>query len=328
MRGLVTVGVLTDQAGNVGRSIGRQDGGLLEELVELGQELLLSAHDLDQAGGIVLDGEGRLPGVGLGEVAPARRVAHLDGIEGRGPLAVGEFGAREVDRTIVEVAVVARALDEHGGIVGVAKLAGDVGDGPVVVTVFEGLADRLAFEVAGDVALGAVVAEALEVVDHGALHHHLVGALGGDTGDALVDGLGDDGGGVIAGHGAGLAALEGPDGHACGALLGHADEGVGEVGDALRGDEGVERMGGAVGVPEREGGVVALARLELVDLLVHAAVAAVGVVEERGADGGVVERGVEDALVGLVGGLDPDARELLVPLVAGAAADALEVPVG
>ena len=75
----------------------------------------------------------------------------------------------------------------------------------------------------------AVVAEAAIVVDHGALHHHFVGALPVDAGEAFVAGLGDDGGGVIAGHGAGLFALQRPHGHAGGALLGHADEGVHEV---------------------------------------------------------------------------------------------------
>ena len=87
---------------------------------------------------------------------------------------------------------------------------------------------------------------------------------------------------MIAGHGAGLSALERPDGHARGALLGHADEGVGEVGDALGLEEGVGGVRGAVGVPAGEGGVVVLAGRELVDLCVHATVAAVDVVEEQG----------------------------------------------
>ena len=219
-------------------------------------------------------------------------------------------------------------MTEHVGVGGVAELVGDVGDGPVVVTVLEGLGDGLVFEVAGDVVKLAVVVEAAVVVDHGALHHALVGELDVDAGEALVDGFGDDGGGVVAGHGAGLDALERPDGHAGGALVGHADEAVGEVGDAVGLDEGVGGVSGAVGVPEGEGGVVVVAGGEGVDDVVGAAVGAVGVVEEGGAEREVIERRVEDALVGLaVGGADLDLADLRGPLGLGLMPDGVEVPV-
>ena len=71
--------------------------GWLKSASSLSRNGCVSAEELDQACGIVLDAEGGLPGVGLGVVAPLLRVAHLDGIEGRGPLAVCELGPHEAD---------------------------------------------------------------------------------------------------------------------------------------------------------------------------------------------------------------------------------------
>ena len=125
---------------------------------------------------------------------------------------------------------------------------------------------------------------------------------------------------------AGLAAAEWPHGHAFGALFGHADEAIDEERHLIGVDEGVGRVRGAVGVPKREAGVVMLAGGKGVDLVIHAAVLAVDVVEERRAEREVIEGGVEDLLVGVVGGLYVDLRELGPPGGVGFRADFVEVP--
>ena len=311
-----------------GGCVGREGGGNGKEHVETLDEGFWAAVQGDEAGGVVHDAEAGLPGVGLGVVVPAFGVSHLDGVKGGGPFAVFEFWLHEEGFLVEEVAVVGGAGLQHFGVFVVAELVGDVGDRPVVIAVLKGLGDGFTFAVGGDVAEFAVEAEALEVLVHGALHHDLVSGLGIDAGDVLSDGFGDDAGGMIAGHGAGFGALQGPDSHAGGALLGHADEGVGEVGDTVGLHEGVCGMRGAEGVPEGEGGVVVVAGGEAVRLAVHAAILTVGVVEEGGAERHMVERGVEDTLLLGVGDVGLDAGELVAPLLLCGGAGAVEVPVG
>src|ERR1700721_667767 len=102
---------------------------------------------------------------------------------------------------------------------------------------------------------------------------------------------------MVAGHGSGFAALERPHGHACGTLLRHADESVGEVGNTVGLDERVRGMRGTKGIPEREGSVVMLACGELMDLVVHAAVLAIRIVKELRAKRHVIKRCIEDFLL-------------------------------
>jgi hypothetical protein len=64
-------------------------------------------------------------------------------------------------------------------------------------------------------------------------------------------------------------------------------------------------------------GVIALAGLQLMVIAVHAAIKTVHIVEERGAEHGVIERGVEEcALIETwvwTGALDLDLPELILP---------------
>ena len=220
-----------------------------------------------------------------------------------------------------------RALVERGSGFLLAKALGHVGNCPVGIAVFKALRDRLFLDIGGNVADGAMELNAAIVVFEGALLHGLEGGRVIDAGVALHHGFGNDRGRVVAGHAAGFLALKRPHGHAVLALDGHADEAVDDIRHAVGMNQREERMLGAEGIPEREGGVIALASLELMHLAIHAAILAVHVVKERGAQHGVVERGVEDGLVFLVGRLHLDLRKLLAPDLLGLLAGGLEVPV-
>ena len=90
------------------------------------------------------------------------------------------------------------------------------------------------------------------------------------------------------------------------------------------GEQGVQ---GAVGVPQGEDGVVGES-VGGVDVLVQAAVAAVDVLVDHGAEHGVVEGRVEDRLPVVVQGLDSDPAQLAVPGGAGLGPGGVEVPAG
>jgi len=82
--------------------------------------------------------------------------------------------------------------------------------------------------------------------------------------------------------------------------------------DPLGRDQGEQRVDGTEGVPQREGAVV-VAAAGLQDLATWAAHAAVGVGNLTGVDEHMVERGVEDSLLGGWGVRDADAAQVLVP---------------
>ena len=85
-------------------------------------------------------------------------------------------------------------------------------------------------------------------------------------------------------------------------------------------------MGGAVGVPERERGVIG--ERAVVHLAIGATVVAIDIGEDRGRRHGVVEGGVEDASLREVGGLDGDPGQRLVPRLVGEGHLVAEVPSG
>src|SRR5882762_10040144 len=80
-------------------------------------------------------------------------------------------------------------------------------------------------------------------------------------------------------------------------------------------DEGQERMLGAERVPERKCAVILEFRRSM-NLVVLAAISAVGVVVERRRDHRMVQCAVEGLPEIRIGGFDEDGRELLVPVLA------------
>jgi hypothetical protein len=124
-----------------------------------------------------------------------------------------------------------------------------------------------------------------------AVLHRPEGLVEVEAVDAFGGGVGDDRGRVVADHRVGLVGGEFPDGQAPPVLV-VREEGVDEVARAAAVDDGVERVRGAEGVPQREDRVV-LEALGAVRLLVEAAELPVHVHEQVGRDHRVIERRVE-----------------------------------
>ncbi len=239
--GLVAVGILADQPGDVGRRVVGQGRGRVEQVVELLLERRVAAEQLDLAVDVVLVEERGLPAVRLGIVAPPRlgHVADLDRIVRRPPGPVGEPGPREADRGIEHVAIVEAALAQRLGIVVRAGRFGEDDHGPVVVGIFLRTADRFPHLVGRNVVEVVVVSAAeraravLELAVEGALAD--VGPGGGIVRlDALNFRFRERDHRVPADHRAGLDALERPDRRTVRALLGLPDQVTGEHCRALR----------------------------------------------------------------------------------------------
>lgn len=223
---------------------------------------------------------------------------------------------------------VAGALAEFCGDGGLAKLVGHARDGPVVEGVFQRLGGRFAFFVDGHVAQLAVLRDAVVRAVVGAGDHGIERFVGIEAADAFHEGVGNHRHGVVADHAPGFQAVERPDGQdAVGALAARGEQGIDHVAAALRRlHQGQQRMQGAVGVPEREGGIVGPAT-RLMHRIVRPAVLAIAVHEQGGAEQGVIQRGVELGAL-LRRALRIDRRQRLCPLRARIGAHAVEIEIG
>src|SRR5215469_8091418 len=135
--GLVALDILADHAG----AVAADAFGMIrssEKLVELGDELLATAEEIDQALDIVWDQPERGPS---GSFFHHEVVVRLARIERRDPRAVGGAAAHEADGWIEDVLVVEGALEEHPGVILPAEFFGIGSQGPIVPTVFESLGD-------------------------------------------------------------------------------------------------------------------------------------------------------------------------------------------
>ena len=102
-------------------------------------------------------------------------------------------------------------------------------------------------------------------------------------------------------------------------------ESLRDVGLFFRMDERLQRMGGAVGIPERQRGVIR--EVALVNFAVGTAIFAIHIVEHRGRNHRVVEGGVENGWdVGR--SLDFDFRQFIVPRFPRCSDGFREIPIG
>ncbi len=311
--GFVAVRVLADHAGDVWRRVGRQRRAGAEQRIQLAFERKLAAEQFHVCVQVVLVEEARLPRVRLGEIAPFRGVTHAARIERLQPMAVAGAWPHEAELAIEHMLVIARAMAQPGGIGMRAGGVGQVRHGPVVVRVFERLADRLAFPVAGDVAELAVERQATVIVVHRALAEQRPRLCVVDAGEAFCMRLGDYHRRVVADHATGLHALQRPYRRAVGTLAGHPHQAVDQVRHTLRLVQREQWMLRTIGIPQRVSAVVVGALRQLVHGQVHAAIAAVDIAEQGRRQHGVIKRGVEDG-AGIFGHrVDADAAELAFP---------------
>ena len=151
----------------------------------------------------------------------------------------------------------------------------------------------------------------------------LVGGLAVESPESLHNGIcnGDDA--CLTGHAVGFVGHQVPDGQEA-LLLANLEHGLHHIVHPLRLDDAEKRHFGAVGVPEREGGVVVEVCL-FVDLIVRTTVGAIHVVEKRWGYHAVVKGGVENGF-GRLPCLYLYLGKCLVPGRAGIGADLVEFP--
>ena len=257
VRGLVAVGILADEAGDVALLAACGLAAGVEERVEEGLGLGLAAHALNPCGDIVGHVGAGLPGVGLGVV-----VVDLGGVEGgdEASVAAGMHEAVGVHDVLPGVGAAHIGLGNLGvvvagavgkGLVAAGLVEGEGGDAPVVVGIFKSLGDRLVVLLAVEIALGGIVLVGFGAVGGG--HHGLeqLQAAGGGplVEDASLLSLKDYGACVVAYHAVGLVGREFPHGEFA-ALLELGEHGVNPLLSDARLDDGHEGVEGTVGVPE------------------------------------------------------------------------------
>ena len=233
------------------------------------------------------------------------------GIEGFYEAAAAVLAAHETDARVEEVAVAVAALEEILAILGLSQFARGLGEGPVCDGILHVRSEGLVVQVGGDVAIfhPQVLAP---VWGQGGGLHRLESLLIIESGNILCDGIRHRSDAGIADHAVGFVAVEMPDGEVSLTLV-DLEEGFHEITFALRLDDRVQWHRSAICVPQGEDGVFRLG----------------AVVAEEGWDNGcVIEGGVEDLSVLLVGCRNLDLAEFAVPFVTGLLAGRLEVPAG
>ena len=321
VRRLVAVGVHAYEARDVGLLAAAHAVAALEEAVEEGYGLVSATQVLDPCVDVVRHIGAVLPAVGLGEV-----VVHLGGFEGSHPGAVALGMGEAVAVYHVLPALAAYPVGACCG--AVAGQLGHLCNAPVVVGVFEGLADGLVVEFGAQVTLFTIGALGLGAVACG--HHGVEQLLGGVSGKCAVGlcevdiCLEHHRHRMVAYHAVRLVTCQFPH-RQLAALLVILHSGVYEVHRAFGFYLRQQRMQGAVGVPEREDGVDLPTLVGHVNLAVGAAVAAVLVAPQVGCCHAVVEGGVEAAALLLGAAVDLQLAEGILPSLAGGDASALEV---
>ena len=151
------MGILADEAGDVGLLAACQVGRRIEEGIEFGFVGIPTTHQIDMTVDVLRHEETILVGVGLGQ-----REVDLRGVEGTYPATVAAT-LEELVLRVVDVLVGLCAGIELVGDVLLAHGLGHAGHAPVVVGIFKRLGDRLAFHFDRDVAVSHVGTHAAEV---------------------------------------------------------------------------------------------------------------------------------------------------------------------
>ncbi len=318
--------------------------------VEVGNELLVAAHQCDEVGHVVRNVPAIYPTVVLAVELAGAHASGVAVVEGFNPLAVLVFGMEEGGLGVVYVAVVVGALQVVGCFVRLAQGGGYAREAPLVVRSAEGDGYRLAF--LEGVYVGVCLR--LSCLEGGYVSMFLVEVVypaGGSArprGECLLfdasatgfvggvevelqtfgGGVGYGGYGVVRVHAAGVARDFGEGGHPHVAHLpGHAEVGVDDVFLGLVVDEQAQGVGGAVGVPNPVVGVEGSA-VVVVHLAVEGAEVAAVFADADGAFEDAVEGGVEYLLVLLGAARDLDVAQGTVPELASSLGEGLEVVVG
>ena len=287
---LVAVGVLADLPGNVGLGAA---AGLLrgaEERIDAGQERLLAAVRLHQPDQVVRHKKAVLPAVGFGVV-----VVDLGRVE-RGHEAPVEPRTHKTGLRVEHVAPVLRRAHIFLILLIPAEHLRHLRHAPVVVGVFQGLGHRLVFVVGKHQPVAAEAVQPELPVARGG-QHSLESLLQIEASYTPRCRVGDYRGRVISYHTIGFVAPELPNRELSGLAV-NRDEGIDEVGGALRLQLAEQGMQAPERVPEGEDCIMlvrgTVAAKGPVHLSVHAAVFPVRVGVQGRVDGAVVQGRIED----------------------------------
>ena len=309
--------------------VGRVVVSLVENILEALYETLLAAPEFHHTRHVVGHGKGVVPSRTFVETGAGFKVFSLKGIERSKELAIGRDGAEGAGFGAVEFLVTLCAVAQGFCIFLVAQSFGHLCQSVVGHVVFEGVADAVVvLRAQGHIgALHIVVVVGAERIfltwGEGVLAHgliNLLGIVGAQTFEVTIH---NDGQGRVALHRASLAAVEFPAGKPAKLAI-DAHHGAQHILLAVGIEEGDELVRTAVSVPEGEDGVAVVVGLANL-IAFHHGIFTVDVLENVGMDEEVVESRVEHAFLLLSAALHFDAREDVVPLLAGFAANLVEV---
>ena len=283
MARLIAMSILPDKTGDVLEVSSRC--GIAKEIVESVKHLLCSAVESNHPLHIVHGCKTVLPAIGFGVV-----LAYLVRVKVSSPRSILLTSTEKLGASVEEMDVIVSSL-----VVGVCNLflpecLRHPSDAPVIISVLEGAGDGLVVRIGGNesqsgVGIGAFLVD-IRRLDHSLEHLHRVevAKLSAEVG---ISQYGD---GVVTDHGSGLATVERPDGKLA-LLTVHLHHGSAQIRHHFRVEQSEERMLRTEGVPERQSGVTHSGGM--MDLIVHTAIASVGITCSIRRYEGVVEGGVE-----------------------------------
>ena len=320
----VAVGVLADQARDVGRGLAALDhGAYREQRVQFLQQSLPASEASDKTCDIMRSQPGVLPGVALAVVVGA--VRRGERIERRPPAFFRIPAPHEARHRVEIVAVAMAALLEILRILRLAQRFGGTRRRAVGQSVLHVIGYGLVEYLARDVAV--LHAQAVAPVGiHGRHFDRFESLFPVEATDALYDGVRHYGNARISHHAVGLVAPEMPDRKAA-LLVGDVQHRLDDVGHPLRVQDGHQRHRRPVSVPQRKGRIGIVPRI-LMHLAVGSPVIAVHIAEERRSHHRMIQRRIEDALRRFILRLDLHLRQFIVPRLVGSGRRSVEIPSG
>ena len=320
----VAVGVLANQARNVGRGLAALDhGAYREQRVQFFEHPRPAAEASDKTCDIMRSQPRILPGVALAVVVGA--VRRGERIEGSAPALPRIPAPHKARRRVEIVAVAMAALLEILRILRLAQRLGGTRRRAVGQSVLHVIGHGLVEHLARDVAV--LHAQAVAPVGvHGRLTDRLEGLFAVEAPDALHDGVRHRYDARVAHHAVGLVAPQMPHRKAA-LLVGDMQHRLHDVGHLLGMQHRHQRHRRPVGVPQREGRIVREIGVA-VDRMVRTVVVAVHVAEERRGDHRMVKGRIENPAGRLVRGRDLHLRQFIVPRLVGGLRRCVEIPSG
>ena len=291
MAGLIAVGVLSNQTGDVHLSTSGSALRSRKERVELCAESLIAAHKADMPVHVMRSEETVLPGIGLGIV-----VVDLRRLEGSQP-ASAHHRAHQTGLRVPDIDIAGRMFQITVPDIRIALLSRlpenqirYLGYAPVIVGILEGLRDGLMFLFRRHHIALAVEPYAELVLARG-LHHGIQEFRSILQAYSLAQGLGYHRHRIIPDHAVGLPAAELPY-RQLSSFTVNGQECAQEILRPLPFDQCQQRMQGPERIPEGKYGI-AVKSLSPVYLPVHSPVFPVDIGEDIGGNGGMIQCRIE-----------------------------------